>query len=410
MQASSSTIGWAIHQIRPLKNAIICRIRSSSLSWKAVERRKPHRCYRAVKAVFGYENRSKWKCPSLLHNSPYGPHKKFSEIKAGNCVSNPSSPLTLNYIDKQESPPNAVSEGNAEIAQEGLEQETHICGDGDDSAPLEFEDSDTGIPVDDVKMLVTFRSKYNYIRVLEVARRADHPLAGAMVLLLDKPGNIHSVHYKYRVLTHTYYDVFATLPPLVPHGTLGILGMGAGTAAYLLLHFWPSIDIQGWEIDPSVISVGRQYFGLLELERANPNKLAVHIGDALEANVPGGFSGIVVDLFSEGVVIPELQRPSTWQCLKERLKFGGRIMINCGGACVEAENPLKDGHMVMQETLSALAEVFPGEVFVMRLASHEEDSSIAFTGPFPDLDAWRQALPPSLNCYVKNWVPVCNAI
>lgn len=36
-------------------------------------------------------------------------------------------------------------------------------------------------------------------QVLEVARYSDHPLAGARVLLLDAPGNIHSIYFRYKV-------------------------------------------------------------------------------------------------------------------------------------------------------------------------------------------------------------------
>ncbi|CAM6047445.1 unnamed protein product [Sphagnum compactum] len=59
---------------------------------------------------------------------------------------------------------------------------------------------------------------YNHVQVLEVARRAQHPLAGAQILLLDKPGNIQSVCFPQKALTGSYYDVFTTLLPLLPEG------------------------------------------------------------------------------------------------------------------------------------------------------------------------------------------------
>lgn len=374
---------WAIKHSRPSNEIRICRIYSANLllKWKGTNF--------CMKSSFEYQKNTKWKHPYLIRSIIRYTNENTSELEIRNCVSNPSSPgvSALSPSDTVQPFPDI----------ESLETT------GEES---EYEDWDRAVLVEDVKMLLKLRSKHNFIRVLEVSRRADHPLAGARLLLLDKPGNIHSILFKYKILTHSYYDVFATVPPLLPHGTLGILGMGAGTTAHLLLHFWPSIEIQGWELDPTVISVGRKYFDLLQLERAHQDKLVVHIGDALEANIPGGFSGIVVDLFSEGVVIPELQRPSTWKCLKDRLRDGGRIMVNCGGRRVEAESPSRDGHMVMQETLGALAEVFPREVFVLRLGYDKEDSSIALTGPLPDLQAWKQSLPPCLRRYVNKWVPV----
>jgi hypothetical protein len=78
----------------------------------------------------------------------------------------------------------------------------------------------------------TLFARYNHVQVLEVARRAQHPLAGAQILLLDKPGNIQSVCFPQKALTDSYYDVFTTLPPLLPEGgPVGNLRLGAGTAA-----------------------------------------------------------------------------------------------------------------------------------------------------------------------------------
>ncbi|KAL2539572.1 S-adenosyl-L-methionine-dependent methyltransferase superfamily protein [Abeliophyllum distichum] len=167
----------------------------------------------------------------------------------------------------------------------------------------QYEDDD-GIPIEHVKTLVKFKSRYNYIRVLEVSRRADHTLAGSRLLLLDAPGNIHSISYLFKSITNTYFDVFATLPPLLPPGPLGILGFGAGSAAKLILETYSQIIIHGWELDQSVISVAREYFGLAKMEAQYPDRLFIHIGNALNASIRDGFSGILIDLFSKGVVIP----------------------------------------------------------------------------------------------------------
>ncbi|XP_072998503.1 uncharacterized protein [Typha latifolia] len=267
----------------------------------------------------------------------------------------------------------------------------------------EEEDDDDGIASEDVKILAKFKSRYNYIRVLEVSRRADHALAGSRLLLLDSPGNIHSISFLFKSLTSTYFDVFATFPPILPPGPVAILGFGAGSAARLILHLYPDAEIHGWELDPSVISVAREYFGLSKLEKQNPDKLLIHIGDALQAESRDGFSGILVDLFAKGSVIPELQEKTTWEELKRRLRKGGRIMVNCGGSCVEAEDPRRDGDLVMEETVKAMREVFADQVFVLNLGQRKEDSCVALTGPLPDLDAWKQSLPSALRCYVDKW-------
>ncbi|MQL96205.1 hypothetical protein Taro_028878 [Colocasia esculenta] len=282
---------------------------------------------------------------------------------------------------------------------------THLHQSNPPPAPTREEEEDDGIPADYVKILAKFKSRHNYIRVIEVSRGADHQFAGSRLLLLDGPGNIHSISFLLKFLTTTYFDVFATFPHILPQGPIGILGFGAGSAARLIFHLFPGVEIHGWELDPCVISVGREYFGLAKLKKKNPDKLFVHIGDALQAEVGGGFSGILVDLFSKGSLIPELQDRATWEKLRRKLRSGGRIMVNCGGRCVESEDPLRDGEVVMKETLKAMSKVFHRELFVLKLGHRSEDSTLALTGSLPDLDAWRQALPPPLKGYVDMWAP-----
>lgn len=255
-----------------------------------------------------------------------------------------------------------------------------------------------------------FKSRHNYIRVLEVSRKADHILAGSRLLLLDAPGNIHSISYRFRLLTDTYFDVFATIPPLLPPGPVGILGFGAGSAARILLEMYPhppdAVVVHGWELDPAVLSVGRDYFGLEKLEKEYKNRLFIYIGNALNASVGDGFAGILVDLFSKGCLIPELQSPQTWEKLKQSMKEGGRIMVNVGGGCVEPEDPRKDGKSIMEQTLEAMQEVFPGKVSVLNLGSRgRDDSTVALTGEFPALDNWKKALPKPLKFYAHMWKP-----
>lgn len=265
---------------------------------------------------------------------------------------------------------------------------------------------DDGIPADDVKTIAKFKSRHNYIRVIEVSRKTNHPLAGSRLLLLDNPGNIHSISFLLKTLTDSYFDVFATLPPIIPPGPIGILGFGAGSTARLLLELYPpEITVHGWELDPSVIDVGREFFGLSKLERDHKDRIFINIGDALNASVKTGFSGILVDLFSKGSVIKELQDPNVWESLKCRLRKRGRIMVNVGGTCVEAEDSERDGGLVMEETLKAMSQVFGDKLFVLTLGNGN-DSSVALTGDLPDLDAWKKRLPRSeLRSYVDMWIP-----
>ncbi|KAJ6294119.1 hypothetical protein OIU76_022242 [Salix suchowensis] len=226
-----------------------------------------------------------------------------------------------------------------------------------------------GIPIEDVKIIAKFKSRYNYIRVLEISRKADHPFAGSRLLLLDAPGNIHSISFLFKSLTNTYFDVFAALPPIIPPGPIAILGFGAGSAARLLLELYPGVVVHGWELDPSVIDVGREFFGLKKLEKQYPDRLFIYVGNALSAEVKDGFSGILVDLFCK-------------------------------------EDKRRDGKVVMEDTLKAMHRVFGDRLSVLNLGNRKDDSSLALTGRLPDLDAWKKLLPISLSCYVDMWRPL----
>lgn len=272
------------------------------------------------------------------------------------------------------------------------------------------EDYDYGIPANQVKTLAKFNSLHNHIRVLQVSRRADHPLAGSRLLLLDRPGNIHSISFLLHPFTSTYFDVFATLPPLLPPGPVAVLGFGAGSAARVLLHIYPDLEIHGWELDPSVITVAREFFGLEKLERQHRGNLFVHVGDALDETVAGGgerFAGIFVDLFQKGSLLKELQDSDTWRNLRKRLKKGGRVIANCGGKCVEAEDSRRDGEKVMKETVKSMCLAFgAAEVFVLMLEYGGSEGCVAMTGPWPeDTERWKLALPKQLRGYVDRWKP-----
>lgn len=256
-------------------------------------------------------------------------------------------------------------------------------------------------------VLAAMRSPHNEIVVV------DTP--DSRVLLLDSTHNIHSMLNKEQKWTGSYWDEFASLPAIIPKGPIAILGLGAGTAAHLMLDSWPSLKIEGWEIDEILIDMAREYFGLSVLEGCTEagGSLSIHIGDALSSDVAveGGFAGIIVDLFSDGKVLPQLQEDATWLEIKKKLMHHGRIMVNCGGAHPEVSsssdqaklNASLSGSWIQNPTIKALCRVFPGELSWKRMAEKDSDNYLALTGPLPNLDAWSTMLPTPLNLGVKQW-------
>ncbi|XVE62098.1 hypothetical protein DITRI_Ditri06bG0092100 [Diplodiscus trichospermus] len=154
------------------------------------------------------------------------------------------------------------------------------------------------------QVLTAIKSKYNDILIVDTPK--------ARMLLLDSSHNVHSILQKGDdKWTGSYWDEFASLPPIVPEGPIAIYGLGGGTAAHLMLDVWPSLQLEGWEIDEILIDKAREYFGLSNLERNNKvgGRLQVHVDDAFSPvqHLPARYAGIIIDLFSDGKVLSQLQ-------------------------------------------------------------------------------------------------------
>ncbi|XP_062093024.1 uncharacterized protein LOC133798634 [Humulus lupulus] len=258
---------------------------------------------------------------------------------------------------------------------------------------------------EDYQVLTSIRSNYNDIMILDTAK--------AKILLLDSSYNVHSILYKHQKWTNSYWDEFASLPPIVPQGPIAILGLGGGTVAHLMLDLWPKLQLEGWEIDQILIDKAREHFALSDLEKHTNagGMLTVHVGDAFSPsiNVTGRYAGVVVDLFSNGEVLPQLQEVPTWLNLNNWLMPGGRIMVNCGGTSGASEVDLKtssDNVSWMQNsTINALSTAFPEQISWKKLGKENGANYLALTGPIPDLESWSTMVPEPLSNSVREWKP-----
>lgn len=214
------------------------------------------------------------------------------------------------------------------------------------------------------QVVAAVRSPYNDIVIVDTPQ--------CRMLLLDSSHNVHSILTRGERWTGSYWDEFASLPAVVPQGPIAIFGLGAGTAAHLMLDLWPSLELHGWEIDRILVDKAREYFALSDLEKHTPTGGILHvcIGDALSpsVNVSGGYAGIIVDLFSDGKVLPQLQEVSTWLELHDKLMPNGRFMVNCGAANDGASNSASpellaiDRSWVQNSTIRALCQAFPTKI------------------------------------------------
>ncbi|KAL3637020.1 hypothetical protein CASFOL_019319 [Castilleja foliolosa] len=261
------------------------------------------------------------------------------------------------------------------------------------------------------QVVTAIESNYNRIVILDTPK--------SKLLLLDSTNNVHSMFNKGgEKWTGSYWDEFAALPPVVPKGPIAIFGlMGGGTAAHLMLDLWPSLQLEGWEIDEILIDKSRDFLGLRDLEKHSMDGgvLNIHIGDAFspDATISGGYAGIIVDLFAEGKVLPQLEQAGTWLKLYDKLMPNGRLMVNCGagehrlsarhGVVHQRDALSMSGTWKLNATIRALCQAFPGKVNWKKMPKSAGENYLALTGYLPDLTTWSAALPNELKSSANQW-------
>jgi hypothetical protein len=109
---------------------------------------------------------------------------------------------------------------------------------------------------------------------------------------------------------------------------IGIVGLAAGTAARQATMIYGDIPIDGWEIDPAIVDVGRKYFAM-----TMPN-LNIHIGDGrwgLEHS-PYKYDIIAVDAYRPPYIPPHMTTQEFFQIAASHLTPSGVLVINVGRA------------------------------------------------------------------------------
>jgi spermidine synthase len=105
-------------------------------------------------------------------------------------------------------------------------------------------------------------SAYNYIQVVEIN--------GVRQLMLNEGQGIHSVYSPAMEATYGTWDFFLAAPFFNPPGDetrvhrVGIVGLAAGTISKQYTKVFGPVPIDGWEIDPAIIAVGREWFAMNE--------------------------------------------------------------------------------------------------------------------------------------------------
>lgn len=169
-------------------------------------------------------------------------------------------------------------------------------------------------------------SDYNYIEVLQSG--------DSMLLRLNEGQGVHSQYNPGQLFYGGPWEEFLVGPMF--NGSfsiegvqrIAIVGLAAGTTARQATAVYGDIPIDGYEIDPQIVEVGRKYFGM-----TMPN-LNVYVGDGrwgLEHS-PYQYDLIVVDAYRPPYIPPHLTTQEFFKICAEHLSEQGVLAINIGRA------------------------------------------------------------------------------
>jgi spermidine synthase len=194
-------------------------------------------------------------------------------------------------------------------------------------------------------------SAYNYIQVIEQN--------GYRYLRLNEGQGIHS---EWNATDLNYggpwqeflVAPFFNSPPyqLNQVKSMAIIGLAAGTVARQATAVFGDIPIDGFEIDPAIIAVGRKYFGM-----TMPNLQAVALDGrvGLEQSTKT-YSIIAVDAYHPPYIPPHLTTQEFFQSAWDHLTPDGVLVVNVGRSPTD--------RTLVNQIASTLQTVYPSVFLV----------------------------------------------
>jgi spermidine synthase len=189
-------------------------------------------------------------------------------------------------------------------------------------------------------------SGYNYIQVVEED--------GCRNLLLNEGQGIHSVYCPDQLRTPGPWDYLLVAPyfnppPYTPDQVEGVavIGLAAGTMARQYTEVYGPLPIDGVEIDPQIVRVGREYFGM------NQPNLSVIVADGRYylAHSNRRYTVIGVDAYRLPYIPPHLTTVEFFRQVRDHLTTDGVVAINVGHT--------PNDYRLVEAMLATLLQVFP---------------------------------------------------
>lgn len=178
-------------------------------------------------------------------------------------------------------------------------------------------------------ILYETESPYNYIQVAEDAQ-------GYRYLYLNEGQGVHSQWHPVHIAYGRTWDYFLAAPyfnepPYSQNSVqaLAVVGLAAGTITRQYHAVYPELPMDGIEIDPEIIEVGQQYFGMSAQEQPT---LTVHVGDGryVVNQLDRLYSVIALDAYRPPYIPWQLCTVEFFQEVRAKLLDDGVVAINVG--------------------------------------------------------------------------------
>jgi spermidine synthase len=174
-------------------------------------------------------------------------------------------------------------------------------------------------------LLYESESEYNFIQVVE---RGE-----TRYLLLNEGQGIHSIYNPKNLATFGTWDYFLAAPyfNVAPHSpadvkNLALVGLAAGTIAKQYTAVYGALPIDGFEIDPGIVAVGRRYFDMNE-----PNlNVVIQDGRWALTHSTKRYSVIGVDAYRLPYIPWHLTTKEFFEEARAHLADNGALVINVG--------------------------------------------------------------------------------
>lgn len=219
------------------------------------------------------------------------------------------------------------------------------------------------------KLIFETESAYNYIQVVQQGTQVS--------LMLNEGHAIHSVYDPNQVLTGGPWDYWSVAPYFTKDfrpsdmQSMAMIGSAAGTAARIFTAAYGPLPVDGVEIDPQIVDVGRRYFALGQL-----TNMTTYEQDGRTFLQTAGrdkkYTVVGIDAYRQPYIPFHLTTVEFFQQVRERLTPNGAVMINAGRTATDTR--------LVDALANTMKRVYP-DVYVIDVPTMANSMVVATNSP-----------------------------